>query len=100
MRTSDEFVASMRAVLATERDAIRRLDSAAVDRASRAKEALLAEVLGTDAAQRSPLLEGLSVVRDELKRNLVLLAHARDCLRDALLHAQPDGVGARISIHL
>jgi hypothetical protein len=97
--TSDELVSAMRSALAAERDAIRRLDSAAVDEASHLKEKLLEAVLRTGPADRLPLLEGLLLVRDELKRNLVLLAHARDCMRDAHLHAQALGK-SRMSIQL
>lgn len=97
--TAGELVQAMRALLSAERKAIRRLDSAAVEQSSQAKEALLAEVLRADPSERAPLLEGLALVHAELTRNLVLLAHARDCMRDAILHAQSEG-GTRVSIQL
>lgn len=100
--TTDELVSTMRTVLAAERDAIRRLDSKAVGEAARTKEELLATISGATGEDRRALLQGLALVRDELHRNLVLLAHARDCVREAITFATPSGTGpgARVSIQL
>ena len=100
MTTAGELVTSMCAILAAEREGIRRLDSSAVERASRSKEVLMAEVERADPVDRVRLLEGLAIVRDEMKRNLVLLAHARDCTRAAILHAQSEGAVVLVSIQL
>lgn len=98
----DALLGELRAVLVAERDAIRRLDSAAIVTASQSKEALLAIVTSAGEAERTPMLEALAQVRGELKRNLVLLAHARDVVRDAVARSRPQcsGPGARISVQL
>ncbi len=98
----DALLAELRAILAVERDAIRRLDSAAIVIASQHKEALLAIVMNAGETERTPMLNALAQVREELKRNLVLLAHARDLVRDAVARSRPRGAapGVRISVQL
>ena len=100
--TPDALLSELRAVLAGERDAIRHLDSAAIVVASQRKEALLAIVASTGEVERTPMLQALAQVREELKRNLLLLAHAREFVRDAVTRARPQGTctGARISVQL
>jgi hypothetical protein len=92
----------LRAVLADERDAIRRLDSQGIVLASKRKEDLIKVIAAAVEPERTPMLQVLSQVRSELKRNLVLLAHARDLVRDAIerTRAQQGGPGARVSIQL
>jgi hypothetical protein len=92
----------LRAVLEAERDAIRRLDSERIMEASRSKEALVAIVAGAAEPERTPLLHALAELRVDLKRNLVLLAHARDFVRDAveLARVRTGGPGVRVSIRL
>ena len=84
-------VDELRAVLAAERDAIRRLDGPAVTRASEEKERILAAIQGAPPAERAPLLASLREVREDIRKNLVLLAHARDCMRDAIEACAPAG---------
>ena len=92
----------LRAVLAEERAAIRSLDAIAVERAAATKERLIAEIGAADEGEREPMLRELRLLREDLRRNLVLLAHARDCMRDAITRATPKGTapGARLSIDL
>ena len=95
-----DLLRELRSVLETERDAIRRLDSARITEASRRKEALVAIVAGVEP-ERTPLLHALAEVRGDLKRNLVLLAHARDFVRDAVERTRArSGPGVRVSISL
>lgn len=82
--TAEELLRTMRSVLVQEREAIRRLDADAVGRATHAKEQCLTAVRSAPADQRAALVAALGELRDELRRNLVLLAHARDYLRDAV----------------
>lgn len=98
----DALLDALRTVLVAERDAIRHLDSAAVVAASQTKEALLAIVANAGEAERRPMLQALAQVREELKRNLVLLAHARDFVRDAIARSRPQSAatGVRISVQL
>lgn len=104
MVTSDNWLAEMRRVLEEERNAIRRVDAKRVEEAARAKEALLAAITtgSPSEADKKTMLEGLAEVREELKRNLVLLVHARDCVREAITRGRPNGTmpGARLSIQL
>jgi hypothetical protein len=100
--TPDALLTELRAVLAAERDAIRGLDSAAIVTAAQKKEALLAIVTSAGEAERPAFLRALVTVREDLKRNLVLLAHARDFARDALARSRPQVTltGARVSVQL
>jgi len=82
--TAEELLRTMRSVLVQEREAIRCLDADAVGRATHAKEQCLTAVRAAPADQRAALIAALGELRDELRRNLVLLAHARDYLRDAV----------------
>ena len=82
--SSQEFLAAMKVVLAEERQALRRLDAHAVTQASARKEELLKSVMNLPASERESLVAALAEVKVELRRNLVLLAHARDYLRDAI----------------
>ena len=66
-------------VLAEERAAIRRLDGAAVERAALAKERIGVALATIDPKAHEA---DLRVVAAELRRNGVLLAHARSCLRE------------------
>jgi hypothetical protein len=98
----DQLLSELRAVLANERIAIRKLDSKTVIEAALAKTVLLAEVTKATGEERQALLGALALVRDDLKRNLLLLAHARDCVREALACATPQksGTSRRLSIAL
>ncbi len=74
----------LRALLEEERVAIRKMDSAAVAASAERKVRLL-EVLSACAVnERQEVATELGALVPELKRNGVLLAHARDCLRDAI----------------
>ena len=96
-----DLLRELRSVLESERDAIRRLDSARITEASRRKETLVAIVAGAVEPERTPLLHALAEVRGDLKRNLVLLAHARDFVRDAVERTRArTGTGVRVSISL
>lgn len=69
------------AALAAEREAIKKLDGAGVERAALAKEQFAKAVVTIDvAAHRADL----AIVASELRRNGVLLAHARSCLREVV----------------
>jgi hypothetical protein len=82
--TADELVAAMRTILAEEREAIRKLDAPRVLEASGVKEDILRRLQGTPPTERTALRDALAELRGELKRNLVLLAHARAVVRDAI----------------
>ncbi len=67
------------AALAAEREAIKKLDGAGVEKAAIAKERFAAACASIDVeANRGDL----AIVAAELRRNGVLLAHARSCLRE------------------
>ena len=89
----------LRSVLATERDAIRRLDSAGILAASKSKETLIAVIAAAVEPERTPMLKALATVREDIKRNLVLLAHARDFVREAAETVRKRS-GARVTIQL
>lgn len=68
------------ALLREERAAIRRMDGAAIEALTTEKEALVRAMLRADPETR----EALRARAPSLRRNLLLLTHARDCLRDVL----------------
>ena len=92
----------LRAVLDTERNAIRRRDASAVLAAAESKEALLSMVMNSGDAEKPLLVQALAQVREELKRNLLLLAHARDLTRDTIASKRPQAAssGERLSLKL
>ncbi|MBX3196720.1 MAG: hypothetical protein KF850_24380 [Labilithrix sp.] len=91
--TADELLSTMRAALEAEREAIRRLDGAAVTEAAAAKEKILLGVHGAPASERPALVAALKELKIELRRNLLLLAHARDYVREAIELCHPSGRG-------
>jgi hypothetical protein len=82
--TPDELRARMHELLDQERDAIRRMDVEALMRATDAKTDLIARVRAAAIADRGPLVTALGEFKDDLRRNLVLLAHARDAVAEAI----------------
>jgi hypothetical protein len=74
-------------VLADERSALRAMDAARVELAANEKERLFGELLASGALHRKELRDAVARLVDELRRNAILLAHARDCTRDALVAA-------------
>ena len=72
------------ALLEGERIAIRRLDGPWVERAAMEKERLVRELFASEDAVGQAFRDRLKVTLDLLRRNGVLLAHARSCLRDVL----------------
>lgn len=82
--TAAELLTTMRATLAEERDAIRRLDLDGIQKAIGVKERLLAELRAVPVDERAAMGKALAELRGELQRNLILLIHARTCLRTAI----------------
>jgi hypothetical protein len=90
-------------LLVEEREAIRRLDSERVANAAAEKEALLAQLAGAPSAERTHVAPRLRGLIPALRHNGVLLAHARDCVRDALIvlgqSPPPEDLNARDLAH-
>jgi hypothetical protein len=78
-----DFLLQMKKTLADERMAIRSLDHKGVTQAALTKEALLKAVSDCPPDDRAELAAALKDLKQELRRNLVLLAHTRDYIRDA-----------------
>ncbi|MBX3228859.1 MAG: hypothetical protein KIT84_41990 [Labilithrix sp.] len=74
--TKELLLETLRAILLEERDAIRRLDADGMDRASDAKEAVLARLHETPHEDRGPLIEALAELQPELRHNMILFTHA------------------------
>lgn len=79
----EEFVVQMKKTLADERTAIRTLNVKGVTEAALMKEALLKAVSTMPDEDKPALAVALKGLKIELRRNLILLAHTRDYLRDA-----------------
>jgi hypothetical protein len=82
---AEEFVAQMKKTLADERNAIRTLDVKGVTQAAAKKEALVKAVSNPAPEDRAALAAALKDLKLELRRNLILLAHVRDYIRDAVI---------------
>lgn len=95
MSTAKETVQALLAILEEERVAIRKLDGASVDRAAAAKEKLVGALTSTPAADLSTVAGDLPLLRAELRRNGILLAHARSCLNEVITMTAPGAAGGR-----
>jgi hypothetical protein len=93
--TAREAVEAMLVVLADERAAIRRLDAQAVDDAARSKQALAEVLCAASADELAGVKADIPFLRAELRRNGVLLAHARSCVNELIELTRPRVAGRR-----
>jgi hypothetical protein len=86
-RNLQETLAELEGTLEEERQALRTLRTAAIDEAA-ARKTVLERCLREYASSHGPLggaeRNALERVRVAAKRNMVLLVHARSCVRGAL----------------
>jgi len=90
-----EVLDALMSTLAEERAAIRRFDTAAVERTASEKQRLADEISAMSTADLAPFSRKLLLLRAELRRNGVLLAHARTCVEEVLDVVRPRQGGAR-----
>jgi hypothetical protein len=83
-------IGELEQLLVDERDAIRKLDGARVQSYAERKEALVGALQRPRGALSPESLTQLRALVPALRHNSVLLAHARDILRDALRVARAD----------
>lgn len=95
MSVARETVDALLAVLVEERAAIRRVDTTAVAAAAQAKERLAKTLAAISLADLTTVSTDLPQLRAELRRNGVLLAHARSVVAELLDIAAPKAGGAR-----
>lgn len=95
MSEARDTVDALLTVLVTERAAIRRVDAAAVAEAARAKEVLAAALGAMSLRDLATVSSDFPRLRAELRRNGVLLAHARSCICELLDIAAPGSDGAK-----
>jgi len=88
---ADDAIAELEQLLREERDAIRRLDGARVLAYAQRKEAIVARLRGGAGSLGPDAMARFRALAPALRHNGVLLAHARDVLRDALCAARPAG---------
>ncbi len=102
MTSATELIQALRGALAEEREAIRRLDIAAVTRANATKTELLETVRSAPSGPaRDALVRAIGELREDLKRNLILLVHARGLVHDAIEQCRgPAARPARLSARL
>ncbi|HZU82669.1 MAG TPA: hypothetical protein VE987_07125 [Polyangiaceae bacterium] len=77
-----DAIGELEQLLRDEREAIRRLDGARVLAHAERKEAIVASLRGADLSTEDAAR--LRALAPALRHNSVLLAHARDVLRDAI----------------
>src|SRR5258708_11006521 len=82
---TEDAITELEQLLRDEREAIRRLDGARVLSYAERKEALLGALREGGAPLSEENAAGLQDVVPALRHNSVLLAHARDILRDAIV---------------
>jgi len=87
--TPRELVDALSKVLESERAAIRKLDTEGVRAAATQKETLAKALGELTPADLATVAGSLPSLRAELRRNGVLLAHARKCVDDVLDLARP-----------
>ncbi len=80
----DDAIAQLERILCEEREAIRRLDGAQVLDCAQRKEALVNSLRGSSGSLDELQRARLRALAPALRHNGILLAHARDILRDAL----------------
>jgi hypothetical protein len=87
----DEALTQLEALLSDERDAIRRVDGARVLELAARKVALIEELEARRSAFTPQATARLQALTPALRHNGILLAHARDVLRDAVAAARAQG---------
>jgi hypothetical protein len=90
---SEDAITELDQLLRDERQAIRRLDGASVLSYAERKEALVASLRNGGAGLSPENATRLRALAPALRHNSVLLAHARDVLRDAIAATRAE-VGA------
>ena len=75
-------------LLEEERAAIRALDGPALERTAREKESLAEALRASSREELATRSDSLAKISASLRRNAVLLAHARDSLRDVIVAAR------------
>jgi hypothetical protein len=95
--SSEEILDKLEGLLEQERRAIRGLDGAGVARAAEEKEALVRALCTQGDLDGAGLELRLRALTSGLRRNGVLLAHARDCLRDVLVASGAVAAGGGIA---
>ncbi len=93
MLTPESIFDRFELLLEEERVALRGLDGHRVGAIADEKTALIDQLQQVGVAARTDLSPRLRNLSAGLRRNAVLLAHARDCLRDVLsvIHGAPTG---------
>lgn len=82
---ADDAITQLERLLRDEREAIRCLDGAKVLDCAREKEALIASLRAADGSFEEAARARLRALAPALRHNGILLAHARDILRDAIV---------------
>jgi hypothetical protein len=85
---AEDAINRLERVLREEREAIGRLDGAKVLDCAKEKEALVASLHSANGSLEEPARTRLRALVPALRHNGILLAHARDILRDALSAAR------------
>ena len=84
-----DAIAELEQLLREERDAIRQLDGARVLHYAERKESIVAALKAEGGLSAANAVR-LRALAPALRHNSVLLAHARDIMRDALVVARAD----------
>lgn len=89
----EEALTQLEALLSEEREAIRSLDAGRVLELAARKQALVDELKAAASAFAPATAARLQALTPALRHNGILLAHARDVLRDAVAAARAGSAG-------
>jgi hypothetical protein len=87
----EEALTELEALLSEERDAIVRLDGGRVLALAARKQELVTELAGHRSDFSPPAAARLRALTPALRHNGILLAHARDVIRDGIAAARAGG---------
>ena len=81
---ADAILDRLEQVLEEEREAIRRLDGPKVEALAKEKEEGVGALAGLDVSERRKVVQRLQALKGDLRRNGILLDHAKRILADIL----------------
>ena len=91
----DEILGTLASTLREERGALTKVDTEGIQRTAAAKLALSEALMQRRQELTDSHRRRLNEIQTDVRHNLILLVHARDCVQNrlAILTGRPQGVG-------